>query len=131
MKLILDSLKLIRALHEFKEAGHSPRSEVKLMPKTLEQLDDALQEAQSLCIVSVFDNSDDMIVEHHLVPSKGSSEVLAEMCRKYIDNDIEDDELERIKEDGFSSTASYNISAIHLDSQGCYNQSPGEDDATE
>ena len=101
------------------------KPKVNLMPKTLEQLDDAIKEAESQCIVSVVSFAVSEIVEHRLVSSEQSSEVLAELCRKYTL--IEDDDVEIVQSEGYYSDDSYHISAIHLDAHGRYDQSPGEE----
>ncbi len=124
MNLILTTLKLIRALHDFKDHEPSTRSEVKLMPKTLEQLDDAIKEAISQCMVSVLDINDGLVIEIRLCSSEQSSEVLAEVCKKY---GVCDGDIEIIKSEGFWTNKNYHISAIHLDSNGRYDQSPGEE----
>ncbi len=133
MNLILKTLNLFKALQEVEPENAVPllptegggKETVKLGPMAKKQLNQAIKEAESQCIVSVFNHDDDMIVEHRLVPSEGSSEVFAELCRKYTG--IEDDDVERAKEDGFYATGFYQISAIHLDSNGQYDQSPGEE----
>lgn len=131
MNLILNTLKLFKVLSEYKPTHcveESLRDEmpetVKLDPKTLEQLDDAIKLADTLeCIVSVVDLTHDEIVEHRLVFGEHSSDVLSELCAKYIP-ELSADDLEYIQGEGYYTTSFYHICAIHLDHRGHYDQSP-------
>ena len=134
MNLILKTLKLLKVLSEYKPTScveESLRDEmpetVKLAPKTLEQLDDAIKLADTLeCIVSVVSFAVSEVVEYRLVSSEQSDDVLSELCAKYIP-DLTADDLEYIQGEGHFTTSFYHICAIHLDTNGRYDQSPGEE----
>jgi len=132
MNLILNTLKLFKVLSEYKPTHcveESLRDEmpetVKLDPKTLEQLDDAIKEAESQCIVSVVSLiAVSEVVEYRLVSSEQSDDVLSELCAKYIP-DLTADDLEYIQGEGHFTTSFYHICAIHLDANGRYDPQDG------
>ncbi len=75
-------------------------------------------------ILSVIDQSNNIIVEHRLVPSEQSNEALLSACSEYVpDWDThDDDDKEIIQDDGRYDNGHYVMCIIHLDANGRYEQ---------
>lgn len=78
----------------------------------------------SQAILSVIDIHNDVIVEHHLVPSEKSDEVLLDACARYCSNWDEHTTEDRtiIQERGNYRAGQHVMCVIHLDSDGRYEQ---------
>ena len=86
---------------------------------------DAIAEAnKELCILSVVDTTENIIVEHRLVSKEKSDEALLSACAEYVANWDEhtSDDHEAIQDNGYYGTDHYHICVIHLDEDGCYSQ---------
>jgi len=75
-------------------------------------------------ILSVIDQSKDIIVEHRLVPSEQSNEALLTACSEYVPNWDKHSDIDKeiIQDDGRYETGHYVMCVIHLDANGRYEQ---------